>query len=165
MSQAEKLRDLIKKDPLLAIDELLELSKSIPSIQDNSISLYRQAQDLKIMEIQGGLSFEQLTNKRSQITSSALKITRDIEKLEQQGNSNFETNNNIIQEIANDEPQKLSANNWESKKEASIKIGITIAVVGGVGAGTYFLFDAFLILLLIILGGGILLLTFYPEGE
>lgn len=164
MSKSEKLLDLIKKNPMEAIDELLEISKSHPSIQDNSISIYRQAQELKIKEIRGELSSEQVLLKKSQITSAAIKIVREFEKIEL--NEEEENSNSLpdsINQIADLSPATQPANNWESAKEVSIKIGVTIAIVGGIGTGLYFLFDLFLIILLIILGGGIVYVSFFSE--
>lgn len=161
MSKSEKLLDLIKKNPMEAIDELLEISKSHPSIQDNSISIYRQAQELKIKEIRGELTSEQVLLKKSLITSAAIKVVREFQKIENE-ETEFPVSSEINQ-IANLSSSDESPNNWKSAKEVSIKIGITVAVVGGIGTGLYFLFDVFLIILLIILGGGIFYVSFFSE--
>jgi len=153
MSQTEKLRKLIIKDPLLAIDELLKVSDTFPTIRDDSIALHRQAEELKSKEIRGELTFEQISNKKSQITSNALAITNDIEKLESQEHQNHDNKN---------ETKDTSKSNWQSVKNISINIAITVTVVGGIGAGLYFLFDLFLILLLILLG--VLIFQHMTEG-
>lgn len=145
MVKAKNLKEILINDPSSAIEKLLEVSKSNPEIESESISLYRKAAEFNKKKIQGIFSEDEVSRKEAQIVSITLEIINKYEKLVQKNNLSNDKD-------STSEPTKIEEISQAKKKsplKISIQIAISVAITCGTGVGLYFFIDSILSVLIL----------------
>lgn len=138
MDNSNELYKLIEKNPDKAIERLLELSDSTPSIKDDIITIKRRAEEVKKSKLRGLMAQQELLVEEAKIVDSLLELVKNKE------NNSAEESNIDRNPISKEDEKKTFL-------KLAMQISLGTILTASIGLTIYLTFEYILTIIIVIL--------------